>query len=69
MPYIWLALVLYFGVWDDVWMVGLITCCYVVAMWAVSELHAAADHAAVFDIHVMWSLVDQAAALRGEGNP
>jgi hypothetical protein len=32
MPYIWLALVLYFGIWDDVWMVGLTTCCYVVAM-------------------------------------
>mgnify|MGYP006054745345 CR=1 FL=1 len=69
MPYIWLAFVLYFGICDDVWMVVLTTCCYVVAMWAVSELHAAAEHAAVFDIHVMWSLVDQAAALRGEGNP
>ena len=41
MPYIWLAVVLYFGVWDDVFMACLSSLFFIVLVWADGELDAA----------------------------
>ena len=42
MPYIWLALVLYFGVWDDVFRACLVSLFFIVLVWADGELDEAA---------------------------
>ena len=42
MPYIWLAAVLYFGVWDDVFRACLVSLFFIVLVWADGELDEAA---------------------------
>lgn len=65
MPYLWLALVLLFGLHDEVWLVAVLTLIYSVVMWCAEELQAIGERALAYDVAVMWVLED---GLRGEGN-
>jgi hypothetical protein len=63
MPYIWISLVVFFGMQDDVFTVGVVTLWAWVTMWGCEELRAMGERAIAWDSRIVWMAVDE---LRGE---
>lgn len=66
MPYIWIALVVFFGVQDEVFIVAAVTLWAWLIMWANEELRAVSERIFPFDSRFVWMAEDE---LRGEVKP
>lgn len=66
MPYIWIALVVFFGVRDEVFIVATVTLWAWLTMWVIEELRVVGERITAFNSRIALMTLDE---LRAEVKP